>query len=34
MSNTDVGRRMFAAHLAGDDATARGLLADDFTSTS
>ena len=34
MASTEVVRHMFEAYLAGDDATARALLADDFTFTS
>lgn len=34
MSNTEVVRRMFAAYLAGDEATGRELLAGGFTFTS
>ncbi|HSO96734.1 MAG TPA: nuclear transport factor 2 family protein [Acidimicrobiia bacterium] len=34
MSNTDVVRSLFEAYLAQDEATARRLIADDFTFTS
>ena len=34
MANTDIVRQMFDAYLAGDDATAEALLADDFRFTS
>jgi len=34
MPNTEVVRRMFEAYLAGDEAVARELLADDYTFTS